>query len=260
MKERYKIIFYSVLLVATVLIGITFSYFTAQISGNEESETITAASGTMKIVYDGGAAITASNISPETEPFATKRFTITGTNSTDKPMPYEIKLIIDANTFSSQTIEVLLNSEDEFPVGDVADNIRKKIDTTDLSLGVGNFNKGTNVVHNYIAYFFFPDNNTNQSVDMNKTFKAHIEVNEKIMLNVNTIASFGTFLGTNPTRVKYGEDVTLSFSSGTYTCSESINYKECDGKYDSLTSNGFNITLTNVKSDISCKIEVCPAD
>src|SRR5574344_804552 len=106
--------------VATLLvavIGATFAYFTATLSGTESSTTITVGAGTLTISYANSSYVTlgggdnqavlptkatcasgpwadeghtqCQNVDATTvEPLATKTFTITGNNSTTSLMPY----------------------------------------------------------------------------------------------------------------------------------------------------------------------------
>lgn len=65
----------SITLVVTVLlitIGLSYAYFSANLTGGEETTTITVTGGTMNIVYNGGANINVANIIPSDNPVATK--------------------------------------------------------------------------------------------------------------------------------------------------------------------------------------------
>ena len=61
-----------IVLLLLITIGGSFAYFSASLTGGEETSTITAAGGTMNITYDGGATITATGIYPNNDPVATK--------------------------------------------------------------------------------------------------------------------------------------------------------------------------------------------
>lgn len=57
MKTRRKTIIISIAVVVTILliaIGLSYAYFTANITGAEEGTTITVTGGVMNIVYNGG--------------------------------------------------------------------------------------------------------------------------------------------------------------------------------------------------------------
>ncbi len=57
MKTRRKTIIISIAVVVTILliaIGLSYAYFTANITGEETGTTITVTGGVMNIVYNGG--------------------------------------------------------------------------------------------------------------------------------------------------------------------------------------------------------------
>src|SRR5574344_1478173 len=181
MNKNKKITIYSVLLmlILIVAIGITYAYFTAQITGQESSTTISTDSGTLSIVYaNGSGVISASNISPDSTPFATKTFTVTGTNTTTKYMPYTINLIIDTNTFSANAISYTLDGVNTDNNGGIASAVSNTgiTGTTTVVLGSGFFANGTSKVHTYTLKMYYLETNTDQSADMNKTFSGHITI------------------------------------------------------------------------------------
>ncbi|MDD4706294.1 MAG: hypothetical protein PHS24_03695 [Bacilli bacterium] len=87
-KEDY--ITYIVYSIGIILFNISFAYFLAHINGAETSITIESDSGIMQMQYDGGDEITVTSFSPSATAFATKNFTITGTNNTNEIMDYNI--------------------------------------------------------------------------------------------------------------------------------------------------------------------------
>src|SRR5574344_2065839 len=181
MNKNKKITIYSVLLmlILIVAIGITYAYFTAQITGQESSTTISTDSGTLSIVYaNGSGVISASNISPDSTPFATKTFTVTGTNTTTKYMPYTINLIIDTNTFSANAISYTFDGVNTDNNGGIASAVSNTgiTGTTTVVLGSGFFANGTSKVHTYTLKMYYLETNTDQSADMNKTFSGHITI------------------------------------------------------------------------------------
>src|SRR5574344_430720 len=189
MNKNKKITIYSVLLmlILIVAIGITYAYFTAQITGQESSTTISTDSGTLSIVYaNGSGVISASNISPDSTPFATKTFTVTGTNTTTKYMPYTINLIIDTNTFSANAISYTLDGVNTDNNGGIASAVSNTgiSGTTAVVLGSGFFANGTSKVHTYTLKTYFLETNTDQSGDMNKTFSGHITITSSKALDI----------------------------------------------------------------------------
>jgi hypothetical protein len=188
MKTNSKILLYSLILVLLVIIGgVSFAYFTAQLSSNESGSTIVADSGTMTIVYknpttngsDGNGVITAHNIAPDAAAFAVKTFTVTGTNTTAKSMYYKLSLVIDNNTFTAGALTYTLTSTNTSSNGAVVPAVATQTaiatGTSTISLGTsGSFINATNAVHTYVLSIFFPETGVDQSADMSKTFAAHV--------------------------------------------------------------------------------------
>ena len=169
--------------------GVSFAYFTAQLSSNESGSTIVADSGTMTIVYknpttngsDGNGVITAHNIAPDAAAFAVKTFTVTGTNTTAKSMYYKLSLVIDNNTFTAGALTYTLTSTNTSSNGAVVPAVATQTaiatGTSTIALGggtSGSFINATNAVHTYVLSIFFPETGVDQSADMSKTFAAHV--------------------------------------------------------------------------------------
>lgn len=172
-----------------LIVGVTYSFFTSGLTGQEVDTTITVEAGDMRIVYDGGPDITALNIKPSEEPFATKNFTITGTNTfSNDEMWYEISLIVDENTFSTNALSYTLEGVNNAANGKIISDIltRQAINNTNIKLGRGNFSGlVTGGVHTYTLKVYFYETWLDQSIDLRKKFKAHIEIEDYIPLPLN---------------------------------------------------------------------------
>jgi hypothetical protein len=65
--EKKNVVFLTVLAIATLLtavVGTTFAYFTATVTGNTTATTTTVTSATLGVTYSDGADISATNIVP----------------------------------------------------------------------------------------------------------------------------------------------------------------------------------------------------
>lgn len=178
MNKGSKTLFYifGVLVIIAIGISISYAFFSSGVKG-EDDTTITSNAGIMKIVYDGGNKITANKLLPTDEPFATKVFTVTGTNTTQEViMPYEVKIIVDNNTFKSP-ISYTLTGENTGSNGTIIEDITEtKIVGSEVSLGKGTFTNANSKVHTYTLKLYFKDTDTDQSADMGANIKVHIEV------------------------------------------------------------------------------------
>lgn len=157
-------------------IGISYAFYAAIINGNETSTTLKLDAGTLSINYDGGDTIIAKGFLPGDEPFATKTFTLIGNNDSDMYMPYTVSLIVDANTFDSKSLRYSFSGENTSNNGKIIEEYSNLIGDG-LEFGPGYFAPGaTNAIHTYTFKFYFPDDGTDQSDEMNRVFEAHIKI------------------------------------------------------------------------------------
>jgi len=165
-----------------ITIGLSFAYFTSNITNTEDSTTIHASGGVMNIHYDGGENINTPNIFPSNIPFAIKNFTLTGKSTTNDNINYHIILVIEENTFTNNAITYKLISNNRDNNGVIAPSTNELGITTgsqEIFLGDGTFESPVdNDVHLYTLELYFPDTVKNQNEDMNKTFRAYINIRE----------------------------------------------------------------------------------
>ncbi|MDO4341562.1 MAG: hypothetical protein Q4C44_02320 [bacterium] len=213
---------YLIMLLATSLIAViggTYAFFTAGISQGETEATLKVGAGQLKIKFANTNSVQITeNVQPtpaknectkqtgayycnqsEYTPVGTKTFTLTGTNTTDASknmkMPYNIKLVIPQNQFSSGALKyTLIGSKEDSDNGKVVDirawqDIPTGANTTGTILGSGYFMPGENVVHTYTFNIYFPDNHISQDTDKNKIFGAKIEITTDEIEEDTTIAA-----------------------------------------------------------------------
>ncbi len=121
-NNRSNTMLLTVIAIATLLvavIGATFAYFTAIISGRETASTVQVTGSRLEITFADGSSelLSSDNLTPVKStasgyaPVITKIFTLTGTNTTGQGtteansgmrMPYELYLMVDENTFQLQ--------------------------------------------------------------------------------------------------------------------------------------------------------------
>ena len=188
--------------IATLLIavvGATFAYFSAQVSGLEGQKEDVIKSATVGTTFIGGTEVTAANIYPKEEAWGTKKFSITSNSSTGVTTSYNISLVIDANdkadgvtpnkTFESGALSYTLTGDKETGAstpGTLASSNGEKA-ITELSAGKSillgtatiNGNAGKTVTQEYTLNFFFKDTGGDQNANQGAQFKGHIEISEK---------------------------------------------------------------------------------
>ncbi len=195
MNKNKLFMLYILIFILLSSIAISFSYFSANLTGVETGTTITVTGGIMDMTFDGRNNITANNFIPKDTPFATKNFTVKGNNTTDLDMGYSLYLVVDENTFSNYSIKYKLISTNTGGSGTVVDSssdfipIKTGAGTTLLGFGTYNSPTSGNKVHSYTLEFYFPNLPFDQSIDQGKTFKAHINIKDYNLENDRIISS-----------------------------------------------------------------------
>ncbi len=171
--------------IATLLIaviGATFAYFTAILTGTENATTYRINSGTIGTVFEGGAAINAYNIIPREESWGEKTFTVKGNSQGSSSVFYTLGLVVETNTFSPGALKYTLlvdssSSSNGTKVPEKATHTNIPNSGTE-NLGTGIFAGPTDgeVAHTYILSIYFPETEENQNEDQGKILYAHISV------------------------------------------------------------------------------------
>ena len=223
MNRRQKIIISvtGIFIVLLALIGLTYAYFLTQITGNTNINSISVTTADLKLVYDDGSdgVIGGELLEPSDEEF-TKTFTVY--NDGNVNIDYGVYLIDVINTFERKddikyTMECSTNgtlacsqvtSETTFPSG-ISELVTATIEP-----------KKT---HTYTFSFTYKDTGTDQSVDMNKTLQAKIQIFGKngngqiIPYESNTLA-FNI--------LNNGADITLTTTTGNFIGDETCGMDE----------------------------------
>lgn len=182
-KLRNKIIFIALVAILVLVFGgISYAYFTSFTNG-ESGSTVYTKGGTMKIAYDNKSGnISVANIYPKETAWAKKSFTVTGNNTTELEMPYRIVLTIDNNTFT-YPLSYSLTGTNTGSNGTLVPN------ATNVSIqksghqivGSGKYVQATNKVHTYeLSIFYKPVANTDQNVDQQASFAAHVIIDNSL--------------------------------------------------------------------------------
>ena len=171
-KKKYLVNTLLVSVIVLIILGVSYAYFTANLSGIETATTINVNAGTMDIAFSGGSAINLNNIYPRAEVWGTKIFTVTGNNTTGAEMKYNLTLVINNNTFTSGALEYYLKSYNTDSNGTVALEKTDSINTGSSSILLGNC--WGNKIHTYNLEIYFPETGENQNIDQGKSFGAYV--------------------------------------------------------------------------------------
>ncbi len=230
MKEKLgkntKIIILVVCIMLTI-IGVAYSYLAPLISGVETESTISFNSGMIKITYNGSNVITGENIIPGWS--ETKEFTVVGSNNTSITqkdiMDYQIKLVVEENTFSDGAIRFELTGSSSNDADTLSPLFGKvPTGTGETLLGTARFNQDDNikndVIHSYSLLIGFPnDPDKNQSNDWGKSFSGYVVVEEgslqeqELMLATNYVENLynNSIIGLNDLRYDDTSDKNLRY-------------------------------------------------
>ena len=179
-KKEKQVLIVSIIALVLVLIGVTYAYFSARITGLESASMIQLTAGRMGIVYsEDDANVSVNNIYPRSEAWVTKTITLTGYNTTDQPMKYELGLNIISNTFKGGQLTFDLTG-----VGSngtrIADITGKSITATSgyFKFGKGIFLTSDGDTHVYTLRIYFKDNGKDQNFNQEAIFNAKITARE----------------------------------------------------------------------------------
>jgi len=170
-------------LIAMVMLfgGISYAYFTANISGSESSSTIVTTGGTLTISYrEGNENISIGNVYPRPAAWLTKTFTLTGTNTTALNMNYRVGINVVSNGFSAGDLTYSLTNNNPSSGTPISNISNEAINTASgiQYIGYGQFVKGSNVEHTYTLQIYFIDTGENQNNSQGKSFSGKIVIEE----------------------------------------------------------------------------------
>ena len=200
-KQKIIVSVVGITIVLLALLGLTYAYFLTRIQGNTNEKSISVTTANLEIKYeDNNDIITGDRIEPGTT-LPTKTFTVTnnGNNSAD----YSVALVNIINTFNN-TEDVVYNltctsydksgftlnndgtvsgtekgscsgvEETEFP------NLNSYIVTNSIDV---------DIVHVYIMTVTYKETGIDQSIDMNKTLEAKIDIFDPKSLTIQGIVT-----------------------------------------------------------------------
>lgn len=215
MKEgRNNTILLTVIGIATLLVavaGATFAYFTAQTRYRDQSSTLIIGSGDSTSLSLKGSYVKLKNIYPKAEAWDTKVISFTNETKVGTVMTNDVNYTLYMkvqNEFSAGALKYTLTrvtgdtkvcltkygdsscAEDQLVtttdtntanlVPDITTQTPITVTGTDeVIFGNGKFVEGTQQQsHVYLLTIYFPETNSNQNADQNKTFTGTVSVKE----------------------------------------------------------------------------------
>ena len=176
MGKKQKITFYtaSVILVLLVLLcigGLTYSWFSSIITGNNNAQSNVVETGTLSITYTNGQEIRGESIEPGWS--ETKTFTVENTGTVEAT--YNINWESLTNTFVNKQDLVLTLSSDNNG-GNLEE---EQISSSGNHINIlSNITIGPGVIQTYTMTVTYKNENYDQSSDMGKQLIGKIEVRD----------------------------------------------------------------------------------
>ena len=266
MKDK-KILFGTfIALLLLLTTGLSYAYFSASISGNENAKNVVVEAGTLSLVYTDGPEIKAQNIKPGWS--TTKEVSVknTGTLDTNYNVIWQSltntitnnELVLSAKCQrlnASGTVEGTCESISQAPISDMT--IAKKI-----SIESG-------ITHKYTFTILFKETNTNQNYNQGKKFSGVLGIEETSRFTLddwNTIVENVKSGNTSMYKVGDTKEVNLGTTYGTHTLriANTSTPSECSGTGFSQTACGFvlefaDIITTHKMNDTNTNVGGWPA-
>ena len=266
MKDK-KILFGTfIALLLLLTTGLSYAYFSASISGNENAKNVVVEAGTLKLTYTDGPAINAQYIKPGWS--TTKEVSVknNGTLNTNYNVIWQSltntitnnELVLSAKCQrlnASGTVEGTCESISQAPISDMT--IAKKI-----SIESG-------ITHKYTFTILFKETNTNQNYNQGKKFSGVLGIEETSRFTLddwNTIVENVKSGNTSMYKVGDTKEVNLGTTYGTHTLriANTSTPSECSGTGFSQTACGFvlefaDIITTHKMNDTNTNVGGWPA-
>ena len=178
-KKQKIIIIVSVISLILIFTGITYAYFSTNLNTNSTSSLITHG-GKLEIIHqDNTGDIIVNNIYPRQEAWATKSFTLKGTNTTDLNMNYRLGLEMISSGFNTGDLTYSLENTNADSGTPVSDKNNEPLNGTGTTwFGYGQFVTGEDEEHSYTLTIYFPDTNVNQNGLQEAQLRARVVVAE----------------------------------------------------------------------------------
>ena len=188
-KKSKNTLIVSIIALALVLIGVTYAYFSARITGLENASTISLTAGRMGIVFsEGSEDFEASNIYPREEAWITKTFTLTGYNTTDQEMNYYAGFMVINNTFPNTYLTYDLRVLEATSGTPIVEKTGVQINGTGyIRFGKGTFRGANGDHHSYEVKIYFKDNGKDQNDAQEAIFNGKLYVTPGVPQNEYTV-------------------------------------------------------------------------
>ena len=272
MKKNKKIIISitGIVLVALILIGLTYAYFLTQVTGNSNNKSVSVTTANLSLTYnDGNGIIELDKVKPNVTdtPYVTKTFSVY--NGGNVSVEYGVFLENVTNTFTTKNDLPLVIECSTSQVGNTCDGYDDIMLTTNDMLFSNEIEAGE--TQTYTLTLDYVDSGIDQSTDMGKTASGKIQIyglNDTVDLS-GTIsdANSGDYIVVESTpkrsEIINGEFKVVGLEPGThhikvYNSSDTLKYqKEITlNKRTTESINGTNVSITDITQNIFVSIDM----
>ena len=243
LKNRVVAITVLLMIFSIVNIIISYSFYNARVLNSETDATVSLKSAGITIIYENNTGdIVMDNILPGSA--VTKQFTITSstedTSIQNAEVWYNIKLIIDDNTFSDNTIVYSLavdsssNNSGQTALEFSGRGIPSGSNKSGLSVGSGYLVLNGNASHVYNLEIKYPEE---KELDANKNLKLHVVVEATSGVNVNIDLNGGAFSSGSATNFETGKNSVVYLETPILDNNEFLGWEIISGDGASLDGN-----------------------
>ena len=239
-NKSYLILIISVLI---LLIGVSFAYFSLEITGNDTAKYNTITTGALKLTFTDTNALTLTDALPGDS--ATKTISVKNTGTIDTSYNIVWKELTNTITNNELVIEATckrLNSSNT-EEGTCESIPQKAVSSNKLKL---NIPIEPGITHEYTLKLTFIDTGSVQNYNKNKTFEGKLGITES---SVKTV--YCTYDGELTQGAEYVN------GQYTYKYMQEGGYDGLGQVWQDITSDGWGVQLTDIASTDAVTSEVC---
>ena len=239
-NKSYLILIISVLI---LLIGVSFAYFSLEITGNDTAKYNTITTGALKLTFTDTNALTLTDALPGDS--ATKTISVKNTGTIDTSYNIVWKELTNTITNDELVIEATckrLNSSNT-EEGTCESIPQKAVSSNKLKL---NIPIEPGITHEYTLKLTFIDTGSVQNYNKNKTFEGKLGITES---SVKTV--YCTYDGELTQGAEYVN------GQYTYKYMQEGGYDGLGQVWQDITSDGWGVQLTDIASTDAVTSEVC---
>lgn len=229
---KIRIIVLSILLFLLTIIGITYAYFTIQVTGNEEASSIRVSTARLSLIYTDTLLLGGDRIKPQW----TQSKTISVKNNGTVPVYYNIIWRDLLNEITDDEL-VISGTCSTNASGRTCDNISETIipvsttETHNISIK-NNIEIAVGETHTYTVTVVFKETGSNQNYNQNKEFYGTINIAEG--------SNNQSLTTTSPELFEYtinNNEVTITGFNGIYNATYDINQSTCETYFSEFGEN-----------------------